>query len=82
MNRECHGCSGQGWVDSRYSGVVICPVCDGNGVVMFVDTDYSIHESLVQCVEQFADENNLTGSIRVLYYPDNLGKPPDFEEEM
>lgn len=27
----CRGCLGRGWVDSRYRGPTLCPVCLGTG---------------------------------------------------
>lgn len=28
---RCHSCEGKGWVDSRYRGAMVCPVCGGSG---------------------------------------------------
>lgn len=30
---QCHGCKGQGWVDSQYKGPTTCPICGGYGKV-------------------------------------------------
>ena len=30
--RECHGCSGLGWVETSRGDVKVCPVCEGSGV--------------------------------------------------
>ena len=30
--RECHGCSGLGWVETSRGEVKVCPVCEGSGV--------------------------------------------------
>ena len=29
----CHGCHGSGWVDSKYKGAQLCPVCSGEGKI-------------------------------------------------
>lgn len=31
MMKECHGCKGVGWVDSKHYGPTICPICKGLG---------------------------------------------------
>ncbi len=29
--KQCHGCGGKGWIDSKYLGPTICPLCKGSG---------------------------------------------------
>lgn len=31
--KQCHGCEGKGWVDSKYTGPNICPICRGSGKI-------------------------------------------------
>ncbi|MEQ4489705.1 MAG: hypothetical protein AAC990_05000 [Dehalococcoides mccartyi] len=31
-NNNCIGCDGRGWVDSKYFGPSLCPICKGNGL--------------------------------------------------
>lgn len=31
--KECHGCKGLGWVDSKHYGPTLCPICRGTGQV-------------------------------------------------
>ena len=29
--KQCYGCEGKGWVDSKHTGPTICPICKGSG---------------------------------------------------
>lgn len=31
--KECHGCKGLGWVDSKHYGPSVCPICGGKGQI-------------------------------------------------
>jgi hypothetical protein len=29
--KQCYGCEGKGWVDSKHLGPTVCPICKGSG---------------------------------------------------
>jgi len=31
--KQCYGCEGKGWVDSKHLGPTICPICKGSGKI-------------------------------------------------
>ena len=51
----CHGCEGKGWVDSKFQGAVLCPICRGNGQII------ENIESTIQTPQmpQLANKNSL-----------------------
>ena len=46
---DCHECDGMGWFESAispWSGDTSCPVCDGTGAYIYIETCHENEESV------------------------------------